>query len=116
MRPALAEARMATALPSLGNPNRAAEAPDLRVDQRSIVYTGDTGYSNDFAKIGKRFFLDHGFSVIGESAEIGDDGLYEADQHDRGARGHRRVPVRAAPLLRVRRAQRARPPRERARR
>ena len=25
------------------------------------------------AKIGKRFFLDHGFSVIGESAEIGDD-------------------------------------------
>ena len=25
------------------------------------------------AKIGKRFFLDHGFSVIGESADIGDD-------------------------------------------
>ncbi len=25
------------------------------------------------ARIGKRFFLDHGFSVIGESAEIGDD-------------------------------------------
>src|SRR6185369_14612899 len=25
------------------------------------------------AKIGQRFFLDHGFSVIGESAEIGDD-------------------------------------------
>ena len=25
------------------------------------------------AKIGKRFFLDHGFSVIGESAEIGED-------------------------------------------
>jgi serine O-acetyltransferase len=25
------------------------------------------------AKIGKRFFLDHGFSVIGETAEIGDD-------------------------------------------
>ena len=25
------------------------------------------------AKIGKRFFLDHGFSVIGESAEIHDD-------------------------------------------
>jgi serine O-acetyltransferase len=25
------------------------------------------------AKIGRRFFLDHGFSVIGESAEIGDD-------------------------------------------
>jgi serine O-acetyltransferase len=25
------------------------------------------------AKIGKRFFIDHGFSVIGESAEIGDD-------------------------------------------
>jgi len=25
------------------------------------------------AKIGKRFFLDHGFTVIGESAEIGDD-------------------------------------------
>jgi serine O-acetyltransferase len=25
------------------------------------------------AKIGKRFFLDHGFSVIGESAEIDDD-------------------------------------------
>jgi serine O-acetyltransferase len=25
------------------------------------------------AKIGERFFLDHGFSVIGESAEIGDD-------------------------------------------
>src|SRR5205085_6830305 len=25
------------------------------------------------AKIGKRFFLDRGFSVIGESAEIGDD-------------------------------------------
>ena len=25
------------------------------------------------AKIGHRFFLDHGFSVIGESAEIGDD-------------------------------------------
>lgn len=25
------------------------------------------------AKIGKRFFLDHGFSIIGESAEIGDD-------------------------------------------
>lgn len=25
------------------------------------------------AKIGKRFFLDHGFSVIGESAAIGDD-------------------------------------------
>ncbi len=25
------------------------------------------------ARIGKRFFLDHGFSVIGETAEIGDD-------------------------------------------
>ena len=25
------------------------------------------------AKIGRRFFLDHGFSVIGETAEIGDD-------------------------------------------
>ena len=25
------------------------------------------------AKIGKRFFLDHGFSVLGETAEIGDD-------------------------------------------
>ena len=25
------------------------------------------------AKIGKRFFLDHGFSVIGETAQIGDD-------------------------------------------
>src|SRR6201981_1912142 len=25
------------------------------------------------AKIGERFFLDHGFSVIGETAEIGDD-------------------------------------------
>lgn len=25
------------------------------------------------AKVGKRFFLDHGFSVIGETAEIGDD-------------------------------------------
>jgi serine O-acetyltransferase len=25
------------------------------------------------AKIGRRFFLDHGYSVIGESAEIGDD-------------------------------------------
>ncbi len=25
------------------------------------------------AKVGRRFFLDHGFSVIGESAEIGDD-------------------------------------------
>ena len=25
------------------------------------------------ARIGKRFFIDHGFSVIGESAEIGDD-------------------------------------------
>src|SRR5215218_5778558 len=25
------------------------------------------------AKIGKRFFLDHGFTVIGETAEIGDD-------------------------------------------
>lgn len=25
------------------------------------------------AKIGKRFFIDHGFTVIGESAEIGDD-------------------------------------------
>ena len=25
------------------------------------------------AKIGKRFFLDHGFSVIGETADIGDD-------------------------------------------
>jgi serine O-acetyltransferase len=25
------------------------------------------------AKIGQRFFLDHGFSVIGETAEIGDD-------------------------------------------
>src|SRR2546430_2889383 len=25
------------------------------------------------AKIGKHFFLDHGFSVIGETAEIGDD-------------------------------------------
>lgn len=25
------------------------------------------------ARIGRRFFLDHGFSVIGESAEIGDD-------------------------------------------
>jgi serine O-acetyltransferase len=25
------------------------------------------------AKIGRRFFLDHGFSVIGESADIGDD-------------------------------------------
>ena len=25
------------------------------------------------AKIGKRFFIDHGFTVIGETAEIGDD-------------------------------------------
>ena len=56
------------------------------------------------AKIGKRFFIDHGMGVvIGETAEVGDDvlmymgtvlggtslGKSEAPSHHRGRRGHR---------------------------
>ena len=37
------------------------------------------------AKIGDRFFIDHGFTVIGETAEIGDDvTIYQSERQQDG--------------------------------
>ena len=52
------------------------------------------------AKIGERFFLDHGFSVIGETAEIGDDvTIYQnvtLGRHQPDDRSRRQAPPDAA--------------------